>query len=203
MRIELASGLASRLRKALRAAGSREIGGILLAEQLAPGHFHVIDFSLDLYSGSDAYFQRDPAVHQRVMDAFFEKTDRDFSRFNYLGEWHSHPSFPVHPSQEDIDTMTNLVEHSRSEITFALLLIVRLRFWMWMDYSMTIFTRGYVPYEERVLCHRVAKQVRVDFLADLRDRSDFLDDLLQVSRPTVLDWRKRFETDGTESQPRH
>ena len=150
MQIELASGLASRLRGALRAAGAREIGGILLAEQLAPGHFRVVDFSLDLCSGSHASFRRDPAVHQKAMDAFFAKTGREFNRFNYLGEWHSHPAFPVCPSRDDIDTMTDLVEHSRSEITFALLLVVRLRFWVWMDYSLTIFARGYAPYGGRI-----------------------------------------------------
>ena len=84
------------------------------------------------------------------MDVFFEETGRDFRRFNYLGEWHSHPYFLLHPSQEGVDTMTNLVEHSRAEITFALLLIVRLRLWMWMDYSMTVFARGYAPYEARI-----------------------------------------------------
>ncbi|MCK9994537.1 MAG: hypothetical protein Dbin4_03057, partial [Alphaproteobacteria bacterium] len=62
----------------------------------------------------------------------------------------SHPSFPVRPSREDVDTMTALVEHGRSEITFALLLIVRLRFWMWMDYSMTTFARGYAPQRVRL-----------------------------------------------------
>ena len=150
MRIELAADIAPRLRKALRTAGSREIGGVLLAEQLALGHFRVIDFTLDLHSGSPANFRRDPAVHQKVLDTFFENTERDFSRFNYLGEWHSHPSFPVLPSLEDICTMTDLVEDSRSAITFAILLIVRLRFFLWMDYSMTIFARGHAPYETRI-----------------------------------------------------
>ena len=150
MRIELASGLASRLRRALRAAGSREVGGIVLAEQLAPAHFRVVELSLDLYSGSHASFRRDPAVHQKAMDAFFEKTGREFNRFNYLGEWHSHPSFPVYPSRNDIDTMTDLVEHSRSEITFALLFVFRLRFWVWIDHSLTIFARGYAPYGARI-----------------------------------------------------
>ena len=154
MRVELAPDIAPRLRKALRTGGSREIGGVLLAEQLAPGHFCIADFSLDLYSGSHANFRRDPAVHQKAMDVFFENTGRDFRRFNYLGEWHSHPYVPVHPSQEDVDTMTNLVEQSRPGITFALLLIVRLRFRVWMDYSMTIFARGYAPYAARI-AHRV------------------------------------------------
>lgn len=153
MRIELAPNIEPRLRKALQKAGLREIGGLLFAEQLAPGHFQIVDFSLDSHSGSHANFQRDPALHHEALTAFFEKTGRDFSRFNYLGEWHSHPSFPVQPSREDVDTMTNLVEQGRPEITFALLLIVRLRFWLWMDYSMTSFTRGYAPQRVRLAPH--------------------------------------------------
>lgn len=150
MRIELAPDIEPRLRKALHKAGSREIGGMLFAEQLAPGRFRIVDFSLDPHSGSHANFRRDPALHHEALTAFFKKTGRDFSRFNYLGEWHSHPSFPVQPSREDIDTMTDLVEHGRSEITFALLLIVRLRFWLWMDYSMTTFAKGYAPHRAQL-----------------------------------------------------
>ncbi len=50
--------------------------------------------------------------------------------------------------------MTDIVEHRRSGITFALLLIVRLRFWTWMDYSMTTFAQGFAPHEAR-FAHRV------------------------------------------------
>ena len=75
------------------------------------------------------------------------KTHRNFKRFNYLGEWHSHPSFSVNPSQEDIHTMIDLVENGPIEINFAILLIVRLRYWMRLEYSMTTFIRGYPPTE--------------------------------------------------------
>jgi hypothetical protein len=150
MRIELAPDIEPRFRKALRKAGSREIGGMLFAEQLAPGRFRIVDFSLDPKSGSRANFRRDPVLHHDSLNAFFNKTGREFTRFNYLGEWHSHPSFAVLPSQEDIDTMTDLVERGRSEITFALLFIVRLRFWVWVDYSITVFARGYAPRRVRL-----------------------------------------------------
>lgn len=100
MRIELAPDLEGRLRKALRSAGKRETGGMLFAEQLAPSHFCIIDFSVDLYSGSHTHFRRDPAIHQVASNAFFDRTGRDFSRYNYFGEWHSHPSFSVAPSLE-------------------------------------------------------------------------------------------------------
>jgi proteasome lid subunit RPN8/RPN11 len=89
-------------------------------------------------------------VHQKALDEFFERTGRDFSRFNYLGEWHSHPSFPVNPSLKDVETMVDLVENENSAITFALLLIVRLRLRFWMDYSMIVFARGYVPRGTRI-----------------------------------------------------
>jgi hypothetical protein len=58
-------------------------------------------------SGSHTRFRRDPKTHQKTLDEFFERTGRDYQRFNYLGEWHSHPSFSVQPSVEDIETMTD------------------------------------------------------------------------------------------------
>jgi [CysO sulfur-carrier protein]-S-L-cysteine hydrolase len=150
MRIELAREIEWRFRSALRKADSREIGGMLLAEQLAPGSFRVVDFSLDPCSGSHTHFQRDPQTHQKTLDEFFRRTGRDFQRFNYLGEWHSHPSFSVHPSIEDIETMTDIVDNRFSMISFAILLIVRLRFRLWLDYSLTIFTRSQAPRKGRI-----------------------------------------------------
>jgi [CysO sulfur-carrier protein]-S-L-cysteine hydrolase len=123
---------------------------MLFAEQLAPAHFRLMDFSLDLFSGSHAHFRREPSAHQKALKEFFKKTGRDFSRFNYLGEWHSHPSFPVTPSIEDVETMQSLVENDNAAVSFALLLIVRLRFWFWIDSSLTTFARGYRPQAARI-----------------------------------------------------
>lgn len=145
MKIERAPELEKRFRKALRTAGRREIGGMLMAEQLAPGHFRIVDFSLDAFSGSHTHFHRDPETHQKTLDEFLRRTGRDFQRFNYLGEWHSHPSFSVRPSVEDIQTMTDIVENGNPAITFAVLLIVRLRWQLWIDYSLTVFARAQDP----------------------------------------------------------
>lgn len=145
MQIELAPDIETRLRKALRSAGRREIGGMLFAEQLAPSRFRVMDFSVDLYSGSHTNFRRDPRAHEQALNAFFERTGKDFSRFNYLGEWHSHPSFSVRPSVEDVATMTEIVSGERNAISFAVLLIVRLRLCFWLDHSWTVFARGQPP----------------------------------------------------------
>jgi [CysO sulfur-carrier protein]-S-L-cysteine hydrolase len=102
----------------------------------------VVDFSLDPLSGSDTAFRRDPQTHRQTLDEFLQRTGRDFERFNYLGEWHSHPFFSVHPSNDDIRTMTEMVEDQSSTITFAVLLIVRLRWRLCFDYSLTVFARG-------------------------------------------------------------
>ena len=145
MRIELAPELEKRFRAALRKAGRREIGGTLFAEQIKADHFRVVDFSLDAYSGSHTAFRRDPRTHQKMLDEFFQCTGRDYARFNYLGEWHSHPSFSVHPSPEDVGTMTDIVHNKGSAITFAVLLIVRLRWRLLLDHSVTVFARGRAP----------------------------------------------------------
>lgn len=114
------------------------------------GDLTTTNFLLDFFFGSHTYFRRDPRAHQQALNEFFEKTGRDFSRFNYLGEWHSHPSFSVTQSIEDVRTMQSLVEHRTGTISFALLLIVRLRFWFWMDYSLTIFVCGYPPQRAKI-----------------------------------------------------
>ena len=153
MRIELNSGVETRFFAALREAGKREIGGMLFADQLKPNHFTIIDFSLDPLSGSHASFHRDPATHQTMLDQLFERTGRNFQRFNYLGEWHSHPSFSVHPSLHDIQTMTDIVENRNSTISFAVLLIVRLRLKFFVNRSITVFARGRPPQR-----HPIAKR---------------------------------------------
>jgi integrative and conjugative element protein (TIGR02256 family) len=150
MRIELAPDIERKVRSALRTAGRLEVGGMLFAEQSAPGKFRIIDISLDLFSGSHTAFRRDPKVHQKMLNEFFRRTGHDYKRFNYLGEWHSHPSFSVRPSIEDVNTMTDIVSNPSSPISFAALLVVRLRLWVWLDYSLTVFARNQQPQEMRI-----------------------------------------------------
>jgi len=154
MRVELAPDVQKRLCRALRQARRREVGGMLFAQQLAPGHFQLIDFSIDSSSGSHTSFRRDHGLHQQALDRFFESTGRDYQRFNYLGEWHSHPSFSVRPSLEDIATMTDLVEDPHLPISFAVLLVLRLRLGFWMDYSLTGFARNCAPQRLKI-AHRI------------------------------------------------
>ena len=142
--ISLPTDQRARFRTCLRRAGRREIGGILMGEQVAPNHFRVIDFSIDETTGTIAHFVRSADHHKNALEHFFRKTRSDFKRFNYLGEWHSHPSFPVRPSQEDITSMQSLVDGER-DIDFSALVIVRLRYLLLLEAAAHIFVRHQKP----------------------------------------------------------
>jgi [CysO sulfur-carrier protein]-S-L-cysteine hydrolase len=144
--ISLPSNQRARLRKCLRRAGRREIGGILMGEQVAPDHFRIVDFSVDDKTGTAAHFVRSPKHHAEALEGFFRRTGSDFKRFNYLGEWHSHPSFPARPSQEDITSMQSLVNGER-DIDFSALMIVRLRCFFLVEAAAYIFVRHAAPGE--------------------------------------------------------
>jgi hypothetical protein len=51
-----------------------------------------VDISFQKRGGTFAHFVRDPTHHKAFLTDFFASTGKDYKRFNYLGEWHSHPS---------------------------------------------------------------------------------------------------------------
>ncbi len=141
MQLHLPRDQSNRLKALLVQAGRREIGGVLMGEQIDIDRFKIVDFSADDKTGSAAHFVRSPEEHRAALDAFFARTGRDYTRYNYLGEWHSHPSFSISPSLEDCLSMNDLVSGERS-IDFAVLLITRLRFYKRISASAFVFARG-------------------------------------------------------------
>lgn len=150
MQVEIAGDVRNRLRRALRTAGRREIGRLLMGEQIKPGHFRVVDLTIDNETGDRAHFVRSPAAHSTALGEFFERTGNIYERFNYLGEWHSHPGFPVTPSILDAGSMMELVRGERG-IDFAVLLIVRLDWWLSIASSCTLFRQGQAPSSVEIL----------------------------------------------------
>ena len=98
MHLLLTPKILKRLRRELRRAGEREIGGLLMGEHVLDEMFRVTEISVQRAGGSEACFVRDPASHKTQLEKFFADTGADYSRFNYLGEWHSHPTFEAVPS---------------------------------------------------------------------------------------------------------
>jgi proteasome lid subunit RPN8/RPN11 len=138
-----------RLRRKLRGR-IREMGGIMVGEHVGHDEFRVVDISFQKRGGTFAHFARDPAHHKAFLADFFARTGNDYKRFNYLGEWHSHPSFEPLPSGQDFQTMYELVEDPDVGVNFAVLIIARLRGWSTVELSATLFRPGYVPESAQV-----------------------------------------------------
>ncbi|MFL6416742.1 MAG: Mov34/MPN/PAD-1 family protein [Bryobacteraceae bacterium] len=83
-------------------------------------------------------------MHAAALEDFFQRTGSDYRRFNYLGEWHSHPSFPVLPSTEDKTSMQSLVDGER-DIEFSALVIVKLRCFVLLEAAAYMFVRNAPP----------------------------------------------------------
>ncbi|TNC09201.1 hypothetical protein FF100_26910 [Methylobacterium terricola] len=140
MKILLPRSILAQWTDELRRAGRREIGGVLMGEAVARDTFRVAEASVQRGGGTATSFVRDPEHHGAVIRAFFLKTGGDYTRFNYLGEWHSHPSFPTRPSGDDLAAMHELLAEGRIGATFACLLIVRLRLFRRLDVGAYVFT---------------------------------------------------------------
>jgi len=123
--LNLPPEISSALQAALNKAGRLEIGGILMAEHIGINEFTVRKITIH-HHGVYAYFIRriDDALGK--LRSFFQKTEHNYSRFNYLGEWHSHPSFAPYPSRTDDISMLEIVQDDTVGANFAVLLIVKL-----------------------------------------------------------------------------
>jgi proteasome lid subunit RPN8/RPN11 len=96
-----------------------------MAEHLGPNRFLVKDLTVHR-RGAFASFVR--LVEEAVgrLKTFFEDSRHEYTRYNYVGEWHSHPSFEPIPSTKDDASMTEIVQDPAVGANFAVLLVVKL-----------------------------------------------------------------------------
>jgi integrative and conjugative element protein (TIGR02256 family) len=125
MQLLLTVPVVQRLRSELRRAGHREIGGLLLGEDLGDELFSVVDISVQRSGGTHSCFIRNPSDHKAQLEKFFAQTGNNYARFNYLGEWHSHPSFEPIPSGTDLRTMQSIIEDPDVGVNFLVLLVCK------------------------------------------------------------------------------
>ncbi|CAG9180614.1 Mov34/MPN/PAD-1 family protein [Cupriavidus pinatubonensis] len=145
IRIRLSASHLARFKRELSRAGSREVGGVLAAELISDGVFTIADFSVQRTGGSVASFVREPSMHKRFLRRFFQRTGYEYERFNYIGEWHSHPLFPAVPSPTDLRQMQSIADDPEQVATFVVLLIVRLRPAGKIEATAHAFRRGRLP----------------------------------------------------------
>ena len=151
MEVLMPVNISARLITALEKAGENEIGGILLGECLSPGYFKIVDITIQTTGGSLATFIRNIQWAINSLKRFFLLTKQDYRRFNYLGEWHSHPSFDPIPSNTDLFSMVEIVEDTSVGATFVVLMIVRLNKKQCIEGTATFFIPGGKAYKGRLL----------------------------------------------------
>lgn len=155
MLLRLKSEVVSRMAQAVKDAGVNEVGGVLVGEHIRDGEFQVTDVSIQTTNGSPACFVRRPEEHAAFLSAFHAKTKHDYGRFNYIGEWHSHPSFTAFPSLTDQRSMQDIVEDPEAAAQFAVLLVVKSHWWSELEVHASAYTRGREPERVRVVSFSV------------------------------------------------
>lgn len=127
IRVELPATEAAKIEQMCRRWGDIETGGMLFGEHISENSFRVASLTkMPLSRGMVANFIRSLEHARKACADFFRRTSSDFTRFNYLGEWHSHPRFDLFPSIKDDDTMWAVVEDPDVGARFAILIIVKL-----------------------------------------------------------------------------
>jgi len=115
-----------RLMTSLSASGEQEIGGILMGQHIGEATFEVKEITIQPIGGSVASFMRSVKGIILPLKRFFRQTGRKYTEFNYLGEWHSHPSFSPQPSRQDTFTMQEIISNPDVGANFAILMIVKM-----------------------------------------------------------------------------
>ncbi|WP_082190675.1 Mov34/MPN/PAD-1 family protein [Bradyrhizobium pachyrhizi] len=139
MKLFIPSELIQRVKRELRSAGRREIGGVLVGEHIEGEIFRLVELSVQRNGGNVAHFNRDDVQGRAFVANYLSRTGKDPRMCNYLGEWHSHPLFTPTPSGEDVTTMFDIVRDPRVGMSFAVLIIARLQRWSTLQMSATVF----------------------------------------------------------------
>ena len=139
MKIHLPTDIQKKLILALEKAGAREIGGVLMGEHVDEAEFRIVDLTIQKQFGNVMFFLRLVRDAVGSLKKFFKQTGHNYKKFNYLGEWHSHPSFPPVPSQQDIQSMQEIVIDPDNGANFAVLFIVQLKDIQEIEGTATVF----------------------------------------------------------------
>jgi hypothetical protein len=147
MHLLLPPEVVSQLVEALAQARTREIGGILMGEHIGVDTFKVKELTIQRKGGTFAAFIRIVAEILVPLRAFFDATRHDYTKFNYLGEWHSHHSFALEPSDRDHMTMYDIVMDPQLGAHFVVLLLIKLNDKGQLDGSVTVYQPNKSPFK--------------------------------------------------------
>lgn len=142
IKIILPKHIELQMKQELEVAGNREIGGILMGEHISKNAFRITKISVQRHSGTIITFIRDVKESLQSLMEFFSRTNHQYKQYNYLGEWHSHPSFDLLPSIQDQQSMFDIVNDKKVGANFAVILLVKLNGGYFKG-NISLFLSGY------------------------------------------------------------
>lgn len=142
IKIILPKHIEVQIKEELEEAGRREIGGVLMGEHVSKNAFRISDITVQRQGGTVITFIRDIKESLQKLREFFKRTNHQYKQYNYLGEWHSHPSFNLSPSTQDQQSMWGIVNDVAVGANFVILLLVKLNNGN-MKGDVSLFLRGY------------------------------------------------------------
>lgn len=152
--IEIPVAINRRLKSELIRGRQCEIGGVLMGEHVAENTFRVIDFTVEHGTGTFSTFVRSLKGVAHALQVYFNRTQHDYCRFNYLGEWHSHPTFTTFPSSTDLESAQRIADDIAVGANFVVLLIVKLDSHTNIEGTAMIFRPKMIPEKaDLVLLH--------------------------------------------------
>lgn len=110
--------ITTKLEESLLRAGNLECGGILLGEHVDVNEFAIREITIQ-GAGTISRFVRKVEGAIAALGKFFKRHGNDYARFNYLGEWHSHPLFEPRPSSVDHNSMVEIVTNPEVGANFV------------------------------------------------------------------------------------
>jgi hypothetical protein len=155
----LPSEIVTKIVDSLVEAGSREIGGILMGEHVGAETFQVKDMTIQRKGGTFAAFVRFVEEIIAPLRTFFHTTRHDYTRFNYIGEWHSHHSFALTPSRRDHSSMLEIITDPDFGAHFVVLMLVKLNGAKALECSVTVYQPDLKPFVGKVVQDAVTSKV--------------------------------------------
>lgn len=142
--LRISSQIKKKLYKACQKAGENECGGILFGQHIGENLFKIEEITADpRQGGSFAKFIRNIKGTLKRLNHFFKKYNNEYTKFNYIGEWHSHPQFALSPSAQDNQTMVDIITDTDVGANFAVLMIVKIE-------ERTLKAKAWTFYQNRV-----------------------------------------------------
>lgn len=124
MKIIIREEIADRILNQVRKYSPNETKGALFAHKIDDNTFEIEDVYFEKRIGSFVFVSLENSLrYKKFQKEYDRKHHYDYRNHNYIGDWHSHPSFALFPSGYDSNEVVD--ELKESNANFLIQIIVQ------------------------------------------------------------------------------